>query len=121
MMVARVLCLNRTALSSSSHDKLERLAARLAAGTPLNLENQVAAWRLVAAACRARLAEMPTSLEGDLELLAGASLDHEMRTCVRYRLARKRLLDTAARRLEAHAQASLAAGRVVATLGGPAL
>lgn len=110
MMVARLLSSSRTALSS--HQAVEHLAARLATGGCLDLETEVGACRLVAAACRARLAQMPTSLEDDLALLAEAGLDDDMRTCIRYRLARKRFLAAAARRLDDKAAVSLSVGRV---------
>ena len=63
MMVARVLSLNRTALAMY-HGRLDDVVTRLACGKPLDLHNELAAWRLLSAACGVRLSRMPTSLEG---------------------------------------------------------
>jgi hypothetical protein len=119
MMVARLLCLNRTSLASGQD--VRRLAGQLATGRYLDLDNEIAAWQLVATACRALLADMPTTLQHDVGLLQGGGLDadSDMRTCVRYRTARKRLLAQAAARLDAFVAASRRVGRVCTILGGP--
>jgi hypothetical protein len=44
-------------------------ATRLATGKPLDLANELEAWRLLSAACSARLNRMPTTLDQDLTLL----------------------------------------------------
>lgn len=115
MMVARLLCLNRTALASEPD--VRRLAGQLASGRYLDLDNEIAAWRLVASACRACVADMPTTLQYDVGLLEGGGLGAVMRTCVRYRAARKRLLAQAAARLDAFVEASRRVGRVCTILG----
>jgi len=124
MMVARVLSLNRTALAMH-HGRLDHLAARIATGKPLELHNELAAWRLLSAACQMRLARMPTSLEEDLEWLDRqdkgiVAYDAELRLCVAYRVALKRLLIRASDVLDGYMAATLRVGTICTILVPPA-
>ena len=122
MKVARVLSLPRTALAANA-GRLDALARRVDTGKPLDLDNEIAAWRLLSRACQDRLQRMPTSIAEDLDLLQGAAataaLDEQDRVCVEYRVAHKRLLLSNVERLESYVEASLRVGAICTMMVPP--